>query len=102
MVYADEIDESMVQRGGLKYGIAKMKKEEKGMKKRTSCLPSLMTDWNNPILLYMFSANYILLLIIILQWAVDEEDNQVINMVIICFFDVVTDGFAIFPSWNRR
>ena len=23
-------------------------------------------------------------------------------MVIICFFDVVTDGFAIFPSWNRR
>jgi hypothetical protein len=50
----------------------------------------------------MFSANYLLMLILILQWAIEEDDNQVINMIIICFFDVIVDGFQIFPSWNRR
>ena len=50
----------------------------------------------------MFSANYLLMLTLIMQWAIEEEDNQVINTVIICLFDVIVDGFNIFPSWNRR
>ena len=61
-----------------------------------------MTDLNNPFFLYMFSANYILMLILVLQWGLQEDDNQIINMVIICFFDVIIDGFRIFPNWNRR
>lgn len=57
---------------------------------------------NNPLLLYMFSANYLLLLILILQWAFEVQDNQVVNMVVICFYDVIIDGFQIFPNWHRR
>ena len=72
------------------------------MKRWRTCLPSLMTDLNNPFFLYMFSANYLLMLTLIMQWAIEEEDNQVINTVIICLFDVIVDGFNIFPSWNRR
>lgn len=66
------------------------------------CLPSLIQESNNPLLEVMFSANYLLMLILILQWAFEEQDNQVINMVIICCFDVIVDGFQIFPSWHRR
>ena len=65
VVYCDEAEEALVQRGGLKYGLIK-KRKDKGMKRWGSCLPSQMTDLNNPFFLYMFSANYILLLILIL------------------------------------
>jgi len=54
---------------------------------------------NNPLLLYIISANFLLMLMLILNWAFEESDNQIINMVIICFFDVIVDGFQIFPNW---
>ena len=90
-----------IMRGGFTYGLQK-KKKNRNQKKWRTCLPTLFTDMNNPLLLYIISANFLLMLMLILNWAFEESDNQIINMVIICFFDVIVDGFQIFPNWQRR
>lgn len=55
-----------MQRGGIKYF-----QKNKNKKLWRSCL----NDCNNPVFQYITSANYLMLLVMIIQWGFEEEDN---------------------------
>ena len=38
----------------------------------------------------------------IILFANDQNDVQLLNMAIICVFDIITELFDIFPDWKRR
>ena len=57
-----------MQRGGIKYSAMNNNKNKKRWR---SCL----NECNNPLFQYITSANYLMLLVMIIQWGFEEEDN---------------------------
>lgn len=55
-----------------------------------------------PLFSHIKNAHYILRMMIILKWGIEQNDNAHINMAMICLIDAVCEVLQLIPSWHRR
>ena len=49
--------------------------------------------------MHILRANYMLALLVSLQIGKEQNDHQLKNMAVICFFDILVEFLDVFPGW---